>query len=203
MPNRILVLFAHPLLEKSRVNRILFKVYSEFPEVVVNDLYQNYPEFNIDTEYEKSLLLDCDVALLHHPFYWYSSPPIIKQWIDMVLEVGWAYGPGGNALQGKFMMQLITAGGPKSAYSREGNNKYSVREFLLPFQQTARLCKMNYLPPFVVHGTHRLSRKEISEYSDNLRSLLRLLTDSNLTEDRFYVPDYFNEIIEERGIHEQ
>jgi hypothetical protein len=40
------------------------------------------------------------------------------------------------------------------------------REFLTPFEQTARLCGMVYLLPFVISGALRLREEEISEYSD-------------------------------------
>lgn len=94
MPNRILVIFAHPVLEKSRVNRMLLKRYSGLQNVTVSDIYDKYPDFNIDTEAEKQLLMNCDIIILHHPLYWYSCPPLLKQWIDLVLEAGWAYGTG-------------------------------------------------------------------------------------------------------------
>ena len=86
----------------------------------------------------------------------------------MVLEVGWAYGPGGDALEGKSIMQVITVGGGHQAYQESGYNRFPIREFLRPFEQTANLCKMNYFPPFVIHGTHRLSREQLIDYSSEL-----------------------------------
>jgi glutathione-regulated potassium-efflux system ancillary protein KefG len=132
--------------------------------ITFHDLYEEYPDFNINVELEKQLLLDHDIIIWHHPFYWYSCPPLFKQWIDMVLEPGWAYGPGGTALTGKKVIQVITAGGPDSAYQPEGKNQNSIHTFLAPFRQTVRLCHMEYLPPFVIHGTHRLSDTEIEDY---------------------------------------
>lgn len=29
---------------------------------------------------------------MQHPFYWYSTPALLKEWQDLVLEHGWAYG---------------------------------------------------------------------------------------------------------------
>ncbi len=198
MPNKILVLFAHPLFEKSRVNRILLRNYEKFSGATLNDLYQNYPEFNIDVEREQQLLLANDVIIFHHPFYWYSCPPMIKQWIDMVLEAGWAYGTEGNALKGKTMIQFLTTGGGKNAYTQDGHNRYSVRDFLRPFEQTAMLCKMNYLPPFVIHGTHRLSRVEIHSYSESMKRLLSYLSDGDLTDEGLSSAEYINDLVEER-----
>lgn len=161
---KILVIFAHPLFEKSRVNKVLVQSIPRHPHITFLDLYELYPEFNIHTEDEKRLLLEHDLIIWHHPFYWYSCPPLLKQWIDMVLEVGWAYGPGGNALKGKKIMQVITTGSAGIAYQPEGHHRHSLHTFLAPFRQTAALCHMEYLAPFVIHGTHRLTETELREY---------------------------------------
>ena len=91
---RVLVLFAHPALERSRVNRHLVEVARAVPGVKVHDLYEVYPAFNINAKREQQLLLEHDVIVFQHPFYWYSTPAILKEWQDIVLEHGWAYGAG-------------------------------------------------------------------------------------------------------------
>tara|TARA_B100001109_G_scaffold233099_1_gene211288 strand:- start:1399 stop:2001 length:603 start_codon:yes stop_codon:yes gene_type:complete len=162
---KVLILFAHPKFEKSRANRALIEQVKEVEGVHFHDLYEAYPDFHIDVEYEKALLLEHDVIIWHHPFYWYSCPPLLKQWIDMVLEFNWAYGPEGNALAGKICLNAITTGGSREVYCSTGYNTYSVNEFLKPFEQTARLCKMTYFPPFATMGTYRLSDEEIEEHA--------------------------------------
>ena len=78
MPNKILILFAHPVLERSRVNRRLLEAVADLPGVTVHDLYERYPTLNIDVEYEQALLLEHDIYVFQHPFYWYSAPAIAK-----------------------------------------------------------------------------------------------------------------------------
>jgi glutathione-regulated potassium-efflux system ancillary protein KefG len=172
----VLIQFAHPALEKSRVNRLLIEAVSDIPSVTINDLYEQYPDFDIDIDREQELLLQHEYILLHHPFYWYSAPAIIKQWEDLTLEHGWAYGRQGNALAGKKMMNVISVGGRQEAYGAEGYNRYSIRQFLAPFEQTAYLCKMTYLPPFTVHGTHRITEEGIETAVQQYRTLLERLT---------------------------
>lgn len=169
---KVLIIFAHPRLENSRVNRQLLVRVPASPSVTINDLYETYPDFNIDIEREKALLLEHDVIIWHHPFYWYSSPPILKQWIDMVLEYGWAYGNGGEALRGKVVFNAITAGGNAEAYCPDGYNCYTIPDFMRPFEQTARLCKMDYKPPFVVLGTHGMSQERILSASTEYGMLI-------------------------------
>jgi glutathione-regulated potassium-efflux system ancillary protein KefG len=160
MDNKILILFAHPRYEKSINNALLRKNIPALPGITVHDLYETYPDFNIDIEHEKALLNDHQIIIWQHPFYWYSAPSLLKQWTDLVLEFGWAYGPGGQALAGKIAFNVITAGGQRQAYQKDGYNRFTVRELLAPFEQTATLCKMIYLPPFALHGTHRISLEE-------------------------------------------
>ncbi|HMV44958.1 MAG TPA: NAD(P)H-dependent oxidoreductase [Leptospiraceae bacterium] len=185
MQNRILILFAHPRFENSRVHKALTHSIPKSNSITFHDLYDLYPNFNIDIEIEKKLLLDHNIIIWQHPFYWYSCPPLLKQWIDMVLEFGWAYGPGGNALQGKFIFNTISTGGANEAYQENGRNRFTIKQLLAPFDQTSYLCKLKYLPPFLVQGTHRLSDQEVKDKSDEYATLLNTLTEANLADINF------------------
>lgn len=172
---RVLVLFAHPALERSRVHRALVDQVPTDDGLTFHDLYEAYPRLDIDVEREQQLLLDHDVVAFQHPFYWYSTPPILKQWQDLVLEHGWAYGSEGRALEGKTFIPLISTGGGAQAYRRDGYNGFTVRELLAPVEQTARLCRMEVLPPFVVYGTHSLDPDGIDRAARRYRHLLDAL----------------------------
>lgn len=182
--NQILILFAHPALEKSRVNRHLIQAIKGLNSVTIHDLYEAYPDFQIDIKFEQDLLLAHDIVVFHHPFYWYSSPAILKEWQDLVLEYGFAYGHQGTALEGKKFLSTITTGGGEQAYCREGYNRFTVRELLTPFEQTARLCGMEYLPPFIVHGTHQLRQHQIAKHTEDYRAVIRALRDNTVNWER-------------------
>jgi len=173
---KVLVLFAHPALEHSRVHRRLNEVVRPGPDVTFHDLYEAYPRLDVDVAREQKLLLEHDVIVLQYPFYWYSTPPILKQWMDLVLEHGWAYGSEGKALVGKTFLCAISAGGREEAYCSAGYNRFTVRQLLAPVEQTARLCGMEFLPPFVVFGTHSLPedgiRAEAGRYARLLDALV-------------------------------
>ena len=172
---KILVLFSHPKFEKSRANTALVSYIQDMEGVTFHDLYERYPDFHIDVDAEKELLTAHDIIIWHHPLYWYSCPPLMKQWIDMVLEFGWAYGPEGNALNGKTCLNVITTGGSKEVYCAQGSNSFTINEFLRPFEQTATLCGMQYYPPFTVMGTHQLSNEQLDTHAITYKSLLQLL----------------------------
>ena len=200
MKNRILVLFAHPRFEKSMNNAILLRYISRSADITIHDLYERYPDFHIDVEHEKNLLAEHDVIIWQHPFYWYSAPPLLKQWIDIVLEFGWAYGPDGSKLKGKIIFNTITTGGQRSAYSKDGYNRFTVKELLAPFEQTAALCKMTYLPPFALHGTHRLTKDEAIQTAGLYQRLLELLHQGDFSVEEALSFSYLNDWIKTKMI---
>jgi len=195
---RILILFAHPAFRKSRINIRLSAGLAELDGVTVHDLYETYPEFDIDVQEEQALLDAHDIVVFHHPLYWYSTPAILKEWQDLVLEHGWAYGSKGNALRGKLFFNIITAGGGAQAYTPEGYNGRTLRQLLAPIEQTSNLCKMRFLPPFVVHGTHAIKIEAVQEHNDRLHQMLVALRDERIDVERMqglaYMNDYLNAV---------
>lgn len=177
MPARILLLFAHPALQKSVANAALLGAAQGVSGVEVHDLYEAYPDLLIDVEREQRLLLEHDVVVFQHPFYWYSSPALLKEWQDLVLTFGWAYGPGGEALHGKRLLTAITTGGGTDAYRSSGHNHWTLRQLLAPFEQTATLCGMRYLPPFVVPGARRLAADDLARHAADYAVALTALRD--------------------------
>jgi glutathione-regulated potassium-efflux system ancillary protein KefG len=182
---RVLIQFAHPVYERSAVNRPLLEAVRDLDGVTVNDLYEEYPTLAIDVRREQALLIEHDVIIFHHPFYWYSTPAILKQWQDMVLEHGWAYGERGDRLRDKLTFNVTTTGGPASAYERGGSNRFTVRELLAPWEQTANLCGMRFLAPFVAHGALRPAADlGLPELVDAYRRVITALRDDRLDLER-------------------
>ena len=186
---RVLVLFAHPALEKSRVNRVLAAGLEDMDGVTFHDLYEAYPDLGIDIAREQELLESHDVVVMQHPLFWYSTPAILKEWQDLVLQHGWAYGSTGNALVGKTMLSAVTSGGAEEAYRPDGYNGHHIRDYLLPLAQTARLCGMTWLAPFLVHGTLHMSAGEMAEHAAGYRRLLAALRDGQVDLETAAAPD--------------
>ena len=176
----ILILLAHPKLEDSRINKALVDAVKSLPNVTIHDLYENYPDFNIDIVREQEILFGHEVVIWQHPFYWYSAPPLMKQWIDLVLEYNWAYGPKAFALKNKTILNALSAGGSREVYCQGGRNNYTISEFLRPFEQTARLCGMNYLPPFAVMGANKIRGEQISKYTTEYVNLMNWLSSEEI-----------------------
>ena len=192
---RILILHAHPIPHKSRLNAALLDAVSDLELVTVRQLYEIYPDFFIDVKAEQQLLLDHDIIVWQHPFYWYSAPALLKEWIDLVLEHGFAYGREGNALRGKKVMTTTTTGGSIKAYSEGGHNNYTMNQFLAPFEQTARLCKMDYLPPFIIHGSLILDDQSIQDAANDYRKIIVSLRDNIFDDSDIMKHQYINHIL--------
>ncbi|HEX6959822.1 MAG TPA: NAD(P)H-dependent oxidoreductase [Ferrovibrio sp.] len=168
----ILVLFAHPYPHMSRVNRAMVEAVADLPRVTVHDLYETYPDFHVDIKREQAALLAHDVVVMQHPLYWYSCPSLLKEWMDAVLEYGWAYGTGGTALKGKELVQAISTGGPDTAYRAEGYNRHSIVELLRPFELSAQLCGMSYRAPFLFQGVRLKSAADVAAHARRYREWL-------------------------------
>jgi len=163
--------------------------------VTVNNLYENYPDFYIDVIREQQLLIEHDIIVWQHPFYWYSSPSILKEWFDLVLQQGFAYGVKGNNLEGKQALSVISTGGNKEIYTKEGRNHHSINEFLIPFKQSANLCLMEYLPPYVIYGSHSLTNIDIEDYSVKYKNMITNLRDERFDSTQIKSVEYFNELL--------
>ncbi|OIQ00039.1 MAG: potassium transporter KefG [Zetaproteobacteria bacterium CG2_30_46_52] len=150
---KVLVYYAHPGNQYSRVNKAMSKQAKALSEITFVDLYAEYPRFNIDVEQEQKRLLAHDVIVFQFPMFWYSTPALIKEWLDLVLEYGFAYGKNGTNLKGKTMMLAVTAAGSAEAYSTDGHHQQSMRTFLTPLEQTANLCQMQFIPPYVLYAS--------------------------------------------------
>ena len=175
--NNILILFAHPALQKSRVNKKLISYVSGIEGVTVHDLYEAYPDFHIHVAHEQKLLVENEIVVFHHPVFWFNTPALLKEWMDLVLEHGWAYGREGTALREKKLLSVISTGGREALYRKEGYNRHTIGEFLNSIRQTAAVCGMEYLPPFVVHGTHTITEQEIDRHGDDYRKVITALRD--------------------------
>tara|TARA_R110000751_G_scaffold288076_4_gene393377 strand:- start:239408 stop:240082 length:675 start_codon:yes stop_codon:yes gene_type:complete len=178
---KILVLFAHPGQRYSRANRDLSKAASGVDNVTLIDLYALYPRFKINIEVEQQRLLDHDVIVFQFPLLWYSVPALLKEWQDLVLEYGFAYGEGGDKLAGKCFTCVVTTGGPEEFYRVGGRNNFPLRDLLSPIEQTASLCGLRFVPPYALFAAHSAAGDDrLPRHVDGYKRLLEALRDDQL-----------------------
>lgn len=165
---KVLVVLAHPDLKKSIANNIIIKQIKGIKEVEIIDLYKKYPDFKIDVEAEQKAVDESHLIVFQFPFYWYSVPSLLKEWLDKVFAYDYAYGPNGHMLEGKEFLISTTVGGPSDSYKEGGYNNFTIEELLRPLEQTAKLSNMVFSTPMVSHDTFYVegghNKKEDVEY---------------------------------------
>jgi len=201
--NKILILFAHPTPQRSEVNIPLFRTAQKIQGVTCVDLYAEYPNYRIKIDKEQRRLREHDVVVFMFPLYWYSTPAILKEWQDLVLEYGFAYGDDGTALHGKTFFCCVSAGGSEAAYQTEGYNHFTIRELLHPLEQTASLTGMYYLPPFVLYGARTaLDEGRLESHKSHLKGLLESLRDNQMDLQKAHHLAKLNDALEDNLAHD-
>ena len=174
-PN-ILVIYAHPAPHRSPVHRRLADTARTLPGVELCDLYQRYPDFDIDGEQERERLRAAHLLVFLHPFRWYGMPSIVKEWMDVVLQPGWAYNDAAHtgecALRGKPFWLVTTTGSGPEAYQPGGLHGRPFSDFLAPYEATAALCGMDWIAPLVMHGAAAATPEAVDAWAAEFRQRL-------------------------------
>ncbi len=183
--NKVLVLYAHPSQHHSEINRHLFDVACDMEYVTAVDLYAEYPNFRIDVNKEHDRLRSHEIIIFLFPIYWYSTPAILKEWQDLVLDYGFAYDARRSALAGKTFFCAVSAGGSKTAYEHQGAVHFSLQELFRPLEQMALLMGMKYLPPFVLFDSRTaVKEKRLEVHLEQFYSLLKACIKGELSAEK-------------------
>ncbi|WP_286910954.1 NAD(P)H-dependent oxidoreductase [Clostridium sp. UBA1652] len=150
---KTLIILAHPDIDNSKVNKRWKEELEKYPnDIMVHELYKEYPDWNIDVEREQQLLEAHNHIILQCPLYWYSYPPLLKKWFDDVFTYGWAYGSKGNKLKDKKFGIALSIGDKKENYSPTGSVSFTVDEVITPFKASMKHVGAITLPYFAVFG---------------------------------------------------
>ena len=165
----VLVLVAHPQLEQSRVNRRMLRQRRAAAgraapgAIEVRDLYALYPDYLIDVAAEQAALARGEAGRLAAP-----DPLVRHAAADEALgrrgarlRLGLRARRHRAAGQGPLARRPRT-GGPEDSYRPDSYNRYFFDAFLPPYEQTAALCGMRFLPPLLLHGAHRAGEAELA-----------------------------------------
>lgn len=162
---KTLVIVAHPNLETSVINKRWIEELQHYPEkYTVHELYKVYPDGHIDVQQEQQLIESHDHLVLQFPFYWFSSPPLLKQWLDEVFTYGWAYGSKGEKLRQRKVALAVSAGIKEADYTEEGKYRYTLEQLLTPFETTFHYCDADYRSFFAFYGAeHKTTPNELEQ----------------------------------------
>jgi len=154
---------------------------------------------DILTEIEK--VLWCDLLILNFPLFWFSTPAILKGWIDRVLISGLTYGGkrfyDRGGLKGKKAMITITLGGRPHMLEKDGVHG-RLEDMLRPLLRgTLYYTGMSVLPPFVAWHVPYISDDARVDYLKAYEERLRQLDD--LEPLAFPSLDEFDDALYRRG----
>lgn len=162
---KTLIILVHPDIEASNVNKRWKQELEKHPnDIMIHELYKHYPNGKIDVNKEQQLLESMDYIIFQFPVYWYSYPPLLKQWLDEVFTYGWAYGSKGRKLKGKKFGLAMTVGDKEENYSHNGSVGFTVDEMIVPFKATANHVGAIILPYHTVFSaSFQITREEVEE----------------------------------------
>lgn len=163
----ILVIHGHPYPRRSRGCAALLAAIADLPDLEVRRLYEMYPDFDVDVRAEQAALERATTVVWLHPLYWYTTPGLMKHWLDMVLHSDFI---GAGALRDKPCLWAVTTGGGE--YAPGGAHEYAFAEFVRPVEMTARYCGMRWQEPFVVHDASGVGAAELRRRGLELRQRL-------------------------------
>jgi glutathione-regulated potassium-efflux system ancillary protein KefF len=93
-------------------------------------------------------------------------PPLMKLWLDEVFSLRLGLRAGRpRAAAARTSGWSLPLAGPKSPTGQDGHNRYAFDAFLPPYEQTAALTGMRWLPPLLLHGAHRVGDAELARHA--------------------------------------
>ena len=132
-----------------------------------------------DIQQELDKLLWADLLILNFPIYWFSTPAILKGWIDRVLVSGICYGgkrfydQGG--LSGKKALVTVTLGGREHMFG-EGALHGPLEDMLRPILRgTLAYVGLDVLQPFVGWHVPYISAQARQDFLTRYRQRLQTI----------------------------
>lgn len=169
-----LVIVTHPGEPESVINRRWLEELKKHADITVHELCKVYPDERIDIKKEQALIDAHDTIIFQFPIWWYSSPSLLKKWMDLVLTPDWAY-LNHYALEGKKIAFAVTAGGTAADYTREGTCKASMEDILKPFIVSCSYIKAVYRGVYECYNTFGITPEELNKNAEGYVEFIKNL----------------------------
>jgi putative NADPH-quinone reductase len=120
--------------------------------------------------------------IFQFPLWWFSTPAILKGWLDRILVKGFAYDAGkifnDGLLQGKTASLIVTTQSPESAYQSDGLHQATIDAFLHHIHHTLRFVGIKTLEPFVTYAAFNLDVLQQETIVENFLFYLKKLVEN-------------------------
>jgi len=150
------------------------------------DAYKNQ-KLSTDITAELNKISWADHIIFQFPLWWFSTPAILKGWLDRVLVKGFAYDTGkifnDGLLKDKTASLVVTTQSPESAYQTNGLHQATIDTFLHHIHHTLRFVGIKTLAPFVTYAAFNLDAAQKEKIvKDYLAYLGRIITNSSFND---------------------
>lgn len=174
---KTLIIISHPDVAGSSTQQFFMAAAPKRDSITLHHLERVYPDGNINKEKEQKLLEAHDRIIFQFPLYWYSSPALLKQWQDVVLDekkiAKWS---------GKEFGLVVMVGVGEKEYRTGGREAFTLDEILRPYQVVANKFDWTYLPIFPVYQFGYKSEQEKQQLLIAYQQYLMLGNKDSLTE---------------------
>ena len=121
----------------------------------------------------------CDLLVLNFPIFWFSTPAILKGWIDRVFVSGKFYGGkrfyDRGGMQGKKALVTFTLGGQPHMFGPEGIHG-ELETMLRPLLRgSLAYAGFRVLPPYAAYHVPYISQQARTDILENYKSYLENL----------------------------
>ncbi|MEW9899035.1 NAD(P)H-dependent oxidoreductase [Chitinivorax sp. PXF-14] len=161
---KTLVIVSHPYPEQSQTIKALQQAASHLADVEIRNLESLYGNdmAAIDVAAEQRACEEADRIVYLFPIHWFNLTPMLKAYLNQVWTYGWAFGPGGTALQGKEMLAVVTAGASAYTYSEAGLIRSTIEDVLTPMKASAHYVGMRYATPLAFFEARGLDQGKLA-----------------------------------------
>jgi len=157
-----LLILAHPYYAQSIANKaIVEELVKTYPDLEVRDIFQLYPDYQINVSAEQEALLRHDTIILQYPMFWFNMPAILKLWFDEVFTYQFAYGSQGDKLKDKKVIISMTVGQTEANMVSDQENL--IDSFLKAVQYSIQYTQMQLSNTFLLYDVSPLSGNAESE----------------------------------------
>lgn len=173
---KTVIIVSHPVIQSSSMQQFLMETVTSCKEEVVvrhiDTILKQNNTGHFDKQVELAVIQEANRIIFQFPFYWYSCPAVMKQWIDEVMDH--------KLIQqfGRKQFGIVTAVGvSKDKYVAGGREQFTIDELLRPFQALACTMGWEYLPVMAIHQFTYMTELEKQLL---LVDYLRYVTQENL-----------------------
>ncbi|MCU1792594.1 NAD(P)H-dependent oxidoreductase [Pectobacterium polaris] len=172
---KTLVIVSHPYASQSRVIKMLQQTVEARNDTVVRNLESLYDNTisEFDVVAEQAANEDADRIVFMYPTHWFNLTPNLKAYLNEVWTYGWAFGPGGEALKGKEMLVVTTAGASEHLYSHDGLIDGTMDDVLTPMKASARYVGMKYVEPLAFFEVTQADKETLLDFQTKLSARLQ------------------------------